>query len=285
MELGVLRVFQAVAKEGGVSKAAEKLHYVQSNVTARIKQLEEELGTQLFYRKSRGMSLTPAGKVLSGYTDKLLGLAEEAERAVKEEDGRRGALAIGSLNAIASVNLPELFARFHADHPRVEVNLLTGRGDELLEKVLDYTLEGAFLHAPVSHPELEEHPAFEHELVLVHRKGEPAFKKDSVPTMLVFPNWCCPHRRRLEQYLQEKGQVLFHATELGSLETILGCVAAGMGISLVPRAAVEMSPSRQGLAVKKMPAKYAKLSIVFVRRKDVLITRGLAAFMEAMQSD
>lgn len=285
MELGMLRVFQAVAKEGSVSKAAGKLNYVQSNVTARVRQLEDELGTQLFYRKSRGMSLTPAGKVLSGYTEKLLGLAEEAERAVKEEEGRWGPLAIGSLNSIASVNLTLLLTNFHRQYPKVEVNLVTDRSDALLEKVLDYSLEGTFLHAPVNHAELEEHPAFEQELVLVHPKGEPVLKNDEALSMLVFPNTCCPHRMRLEQWLADKGHILSSATELGSLEAILGCVAAGMGISLVPRAAVEVSPSRDGLTMKKLPAKYSRLNVVFVRRKDVLMTRGLAAFLEAMRND
>lgn len=285
MELGILRVFQAVAKEGGVSKAAEKLHYVQSNVTARVRQLEDELGTRLFYRKSRGMTLTSAGKVLFGYADKLLGLAEEAERAVKEEDGSWGPLAIGSLNSIASVNLPSLLARFHRDYPRMEVNLITDRADALLERVLDYSLEGVFLHGPVSHAGLEEHPAFVQDLVLVHPKGEPVFKKDEALSMLVFPNTSCPHRMRLEQWLRDNGHILHGATELGSLEAILGCVAAGMGITLVPKAAVEMSPSRDKLTMKKLPAKYSRLNVVFVRRKDVLMTRGLQAFLETMKQD
>lgn len=286
MELGMLRVFQAVAKEGGVSKAAEKLHYVQSNVTARVRQLEDELGTQLFYRKSRGMSLTPAGKVLSGYADKLLGLAEEAERAVKEEEGHWGPLAIGSLNSVASINLPTLLAKFHAQNPQVEINLITAQVDELVEKVLDYSLEGAFINGPMVHPDLKAHLAFEQELVLVHRKGDTVLKKDEPPQqVLVFPNQCCPHRGRLEQYLQDKGQVLHGATELGSLEAILGCVAAGMGVSLLPLAAVELSSSRDKLAVKRIPAKYARLNIVFVRRKDVLMTRGLQAFLETIKQD
>lgn len=285
MELGMLRVFQAVANEGGVSRAAEKLNYVQSNVTARVRQLEEELGTRLFYRKPRGMVLTPAGKVLSGYADKLLGLAEEAERAVKEEEGRWGPLTIGSLNSVASINLPELLTRFHGKHPQVELNLVTGKVDELIEQVLDYSLEGAFIHAPVSHPGLEEHPAFEQELVLVHAKGEAVFKDGESPSMLAFPHTCCPHRLRLEKWLQDKGRILHNATELGSMEAILGCVAAGVGISLVPREAVELSPSRGKLETKKLPAKYSRLDIVFVRRKDVLMTRGLAAFLETMRND
>jgi DNA-binding transcriptional LysR family regulator len=284
MELGVLRVFQAVAREGSVSRAAEKLNYVQSNVTARVRQLEDDLGTRLFYRKSRGMTLTPAGQVLSGYADKLLGLAGEAERAVKEEDGRWGPLAIGSMNSVASINLPGLLTKFHSEYPQVELNLVTGKVDELIEQVLDYSLEGVFLHAPVSHPQLEEHPAFEQELVLVHAKGEPVFKDDA-PSMLAFPHACCPHRVLLEKWLQEKGRILNHATEVGSMEAILGCVAAGMGISLVPREAVEISPSRDRLDTKKLPAKYSRLVIVFVRRKDVLMTRGLEAFLETIKQD
>ena len=70
MEFSSLQIFLAVAREGGVSKAAQKLNYVQSYVTARIRKLEEELGASLFHRRPRGMSLTPAGEVLVQYAVK-----------------------------------------------------------------------------------------------------------------------------------------------------------------------------------------------------------------------
>ncbi|MCD4689529.1 MAG: LysR family transcriptional regulator, partial [Desulfuromonadaceae bacterium] len=82
MDLGALRIFLAVAEEGSISRAAERLHYVQSNVTTRIRRLEENLGTSLFIRTGRGMVLTSAGQNLLGYARQILRTVEQARLAV-----------------------------------------------------------------------------------------------------------------------------------------------------------------------------------------------------------
>ena len=84
MESGDLKIFQAVARKGSISKAAESLHYVQSNVTNRIQQLERLLQTQLFYRTNRGMTLTPAGENLLKDADRILQLLHEAQKTAQE---------------------------------------------------------------------------------------------------------------------------------------------------------------------------------------------------------
>ena len=81
MDLGDLRIFRAVVEEGGITRAAKKLHRVQSSVTTRIRQLEEDLGTPLFIREGKKLHLSPAGRVLLDYAGRLLGLAAEARDA------------------------------------------------------------------------------------------------------------------------------------------------------------------------------------------------------------
>jgi len=78
MDLAELRIFRAVVHEGGVTRAAERLHRVQSNVTTRIRQLEEKVGTPLFIREGKRLHLTPSGQLLLGFADRLLALADEA---------------------------------------------------------------------------------------------------------------------------------------------------------------------------------------------------------------
>ncbi|MFT3654464.1 HTH-type transcriptional regulator HdfR [Bacillus sp. B01(2024)] len=97
MESGDLKIFQAVARKGSISKAAESLHYVQSNVTNRIQQLERQLQTQLFYRTNRGMTLTPAGESLLKDADRILQLLYEAQKNAQEAGHPNGPLRIGSL--------------------------------------------------------------------------------------------------------------------------------------------------------------------------------------------
>ncbi len=80
MDLSELRIFRAVVREGGVTRAAERLHRVQSNVTTRVRQLEDDLGTALFVREGKRLHLTPAGQTLLGYADRLLALGRRGPR-------------------------------------------------------------------------------------------------------------------------------------------------------------------------------------------------------------
>src|SRR5262245_8163385 len=97
MDAGDLKIFAAVAEQGGMSAAATALHTVQSNVTARIKHLEDELGTRLFERQRRGVVLTAAGKRLLPYAAKIRQALEDAKRAVADDGVPKGPLTIGSL--------------------------------------------------------------------------------------------------------------------------------------------------------------------------------------------
>src|SRR5919107_249216 len=85
MDLTELKIFKAVAEQGGITKAAASLHRVQSNVTTRVKQLEERLGAKLFHRQGRKLVLSSEGKVLLAYADRLLRLSSEAHAAVKDQ--------------------------------------------------------------------------------------------------------------------------------------------------------------------------------------------------------
>ncbi|MGV2788528.1 LysR family transcriptional regulator, partial [Clostridium perfringens] len=102
MESGDLRIFRAVAEEGSITRAAQRLQYVPSNVTGRIRQLEDRLQTALFIRSNRGMELTPAGERLVGYTRQILNLLDEAEKSVQAEDTPRGPLRIGAIESTAA---------------------------------------------------------------------------------------------------------------------------------------------------------------------------------------
>src|SRR3712207_2680284 len=120
----------APSREGGVTRAAERLHRVQSNVTTRVRQLEDELGVQLFIREGKRLHLSPAGRVLLGYADRLLDLADEARDAV--QDARpRGLLRLGAMESTAAVRLPAPLTEFHRRHPEVTLELRTGNPQQL----------------------------------------------------------------------------------------------------------------------------------------------------------
>jgi len=134
LELSDLALFKTVAEAGGVTRAAHRLHRVQSNVTARVKRLEAHLGVPLFVRARRGMSLTPEGRRLLDYADRLLALAEEAQADVGDRSPR-GRLLIGAMESTAAVHLPRLLSTLHARYPALEVQLVTATSGVLVAQV------------------------------------------------------------------------------------------------------------------------------------------------------
>lgn len=283
MDLAGLRVVKAVADTGSVSRAAESLHCVQSNVTARIKRLEEDLGVDLFLRLSRGMEPTPAGRVLAGYADRVLRLVAQARDAVAEAAGRGGRLAIGSMESTAAVRLPRILARFHSDHPDVELTITPGPSETLLGEVLAGRLDGAFVGGEVAHPDLTAQRVFDEELVL----AEPAagLTTDSARRTLIAFGRACAYRGRAEMAMREAGRVPFRVMEFGALDAILGCVGAGMGVTVMPRSVVERDPWRDLLAARPLPDGLARMPTRLVRRTDAIETASLRAFVEAVSDD
>jgi len=123
MNAADLKVFEAVARLGGMGRAAEALHTVQSNVTARIRRLEQELGTPLFRRHARGVEPTPAGLRLLPYALRAARLLEEARRAALDDGTPAGPLVVGSLETTAALHLTPVLTAFAAAHPAVDLTL------------------------------------------------------------------------------------------------------------------------------------------------------------------
>ena len=162
-----LKVFEAVARLGGMNRAAVELNTVQSNVTARIQALEADIGSMLLERHSRGVSLTQAGRRLLPYADKVARLLDDAMRAARDDGAPRGVLTIGSLETTAALRLTPLLTRYATDNPAVDLVLRTGTTCELVGDVLEQRVDGAFVCGPVAHPELEEQVMFREELVVL----------------------------------------------------------------------------------------------------------------------
>src|SRR5262247_1414767 len=160
MELSDLQTFAAVARCGGITRAAGELNTVQSNVTNRVRALEMEVGVPLFERHARGMTLTDAGRRLLPYAQRLSVLSREALSAARDDGVPKGPLAIGSMETTAAVRLPALLAAFHKRFPAVRLSLRTAPTADLVASVLDGALDGAFVAGPIEHAELVGMTAF-----------------------------------------------------------------------------------------------------------------------------
>jgi len=284
MDLASLRIFYTTGVEGAVSKASKKLNCVQSNVTARIKQLENDLGVQLFYRKQRGMELTPPGKVLMVYAKKALVLFEDARKAVQETGALKGPLHIGSLETIAAVRLPRLLTCFHSEYPGVDLTIQTGTDTQLKTMVADYQLDAAFVEASTKNPVLEQIPVFNEELVVVSGINAKPPKTMSHPTLIVFPEGCT-YRRILKKWFNKKGIHSFKIMEFGSHEGILGCVSAGLGVTLFPVSLIHRLNYNEKLRFYKLPKDEGNLGINFIKPKNAIKTRAMAEFQRIVNEE
>jgi len=286
MESGDLRIFEAVARLEGMSRAAAELHTVQSNVTARVRQLEESLGVALFRRHSRGTTLTAAGERLLPYARRMAELLADARRAAAEDGTPRGPLRIGSLKTTAGLRLPPLLAEYTAAHPAVELALTTGTTDELITQVLAHALEGALVCGPVRHPDLAERRVFAEELVLVTppRAAAPLPAGGRHVQLLVLRRGCS-YRQRLEDWLARRGVVAVRTLEFGSLDAIMGCVTAGIGVTLLPRALVHQAAAAGRVALHALEGGAGRVDTVFIRRHDAFCSSALAAFQDMLRAN
>jgi DNA-binding transcriptional LysR family regulator len=281
MDASDLRVFEAVARLGGMNRAAAELNTVQSNVTARIRHLEEELGTPLFERHARGVDLTDAGRRLLPYAARVRQLIDEARRAVDDNGTPSGPLAIGSLETTAALRLSPLLASYAAAYPDVDLVIRAGTTCELIEAVAANRLEGAFVCGPVDHAELDSEVMFREELALLTARNvrtidEVLAKRD---LRIVVLRAGCSYRERLEAILARRGMTLSRRLEFGTLEAIIGCVAAGLGVTLLPRSLVGPMRAEDRVAVHTLPPAEAEVETLFIRRRDAFASSALKAFL------
>ncbi|MGM0879684.1 MAG: LysR family transcriptional regulator [Bacillota bacterium] len=286
MDLHALKVFQLVAQMGSISSAARELNFAQSNITTKIQQLENQLQTTLFYRNNRGTSLTPKGKMLLTYTEKIFQLIEETSKMMKDDETPKGPLIIGSMETTAAVRLPSLLSKYHHDYPDVDLTLITGPTEQHIQGVLQYDLDGAFVAGPVDHPGLIQKKLIEEELVLITDMLHPSMssiKEIQTRTMLVFRTGCS-YRAKLEQWLHQEGITPNKIMEFGTLEAILGCVSAGLGISMLPLAVIEKYVQAGSLRYHLIPNPYGKVETVFIHRKDTFLPTSLKKFIDMFSS-
>ena len=282
MDTAELKVFEAVARTGGMNRAAAELHTVQSNVTARIRALEAELGCPLFERHSRGVALTAAGQRLLPYARRVAWLLADATRAARDDGPPRGPLTIGSLETTAALRLSPLIASYAAACPEVDLALRPGTTAELIEAVLDRRLEGAFVCGPVAHPSLVEQVMFEEELAILAAPGLASIEAATQGGIarIVVLRAGCSYRQRLEALLARRGIAVPRLLEFGTLEAIFGCVAAGLGITLLPRALVGPVWQSGRVSLHRLPPAEALVTTVFIHRREAHVSSALRAFLD-----
>ena len=269
MDLTQLKMFCAVAESGSVVRAAEQLNRVPSNLTTRLRQLEEELGSDLFIREKQRLRLSPVGHNFLCYAQRILALSEEA-LAMTHSGEPAGHFALGSMESTAASRLPELLAGFHQRYPAVTLALTTGTSGEIIDRVRAGTLAAALADGPVSGDDLNSCVAFDEQLLLVSSLDHPAIASPADAagaTLFAFRN-SCSYRSRFENWYREAGVQHGPVMEISSYHAMLACVASGAGLALLPASVLALLPGHQRVRQHPLPAALRDTATWLVWRRD-----------------
>ena len=280
MELSDLKIFQQVVLSGGITAAAQKLHRVPSNITARIQKLEQELDTQLFLREKNRLRISPAGEQLLPYAKQMITLSQQAINELQQTTPK-GRLTIGAMEAVAATRLTEPLMRFHQEYPDVNLQIETGPTGQLIEKVLAGEIDLALVADPRKDARLEINNIFEEELVLVsdlkHKKISGTDDLNPEPTLLSF-NHLCAYRGRMQDWAKAGG-VAAKIIEISSYHTLLSCVAAGMGVGIVPKILLDYYPFAKSIQQHTLAKDWRFSTTAMIWRKDSLKS-SMSAFKD-----
>ncbi|MDD2058147.1 LysR family transcriptional regulator [Pseudomonas sp. GD03860] len=284
MDLVQLEIFKAVAEHGSISVAAQHIHRVPSNLTTRIKQLETDLGVELFIREKSRLRLSPAGWTFLDYTRRILALVEQARLTVAGEEPQ-GPFALGSLESTAAVRIPALLAAYNQQYSKVELDLSTGPSGAMIEGVLAGRLVAAFVDGPVLHPTLDGVPVFEEEMVLIAPLNHgPISRAQDVNGENIYAFRAnCSYRHHFERWFSTDAAVPGKIYEMESYHGMLACVSAGAGLALMPRSMLQSMPGCATVSVWPLCEDFRYLDTWLVWRRGT-VSRSLSSFVELLEA-
>lgn len=230
MESLELKIFREVAAEGSISRAAENLNYVQSNVTAHIKRLEDELETTLFIRHGKGVTLTEDGNKLLYYANTVLETLDKAVAAFRVD---QLTLRIGATQTLAAARLPAWLSAYRNAYPDIAVSVETDDQNALLSALEKSKIDCAFIQSTYLTARTKTLFTFSEDL----RIAAPLHCIESdIRKMPIVVNRMdtCPYRKRLTDWSFLQNSCMPMIIELDTLEAIINSVALGIGISLLP---------------------------------------------------
>ena len=290
MDLSQLEVFLTVAREGGFSRAADKLYRTQSAVSQAIRKLEAEIGEPLFDRSSRDGLLTDAGRVLQEYAERLLNLRENAREALVEiRELQRGKLVIGA-NELTALYLLRVLAEFGRLHPAIRVMVQRSLGSQIPDDVRRDRCEFGVLTYDPQDPDIASLVVYSDELILVVPPQHPLAHDERVSIRqlgaesFVAHIVSSPYRERVIQAFKKYKTPLHMGVELPTLQAIKRFVAMGNGVAFLPEISVEDEIARGELV--RIPVEELKVhrKLRLIYRNSATLSHAGRAFLKIVES-
>lgn len=290
LNLYKLQVFATVARTGSFTRAAEELLLTQSAVSQHIQGLEAQLGTQLFERSRRGVSLTPAGKTLLEYTQRILRLVAEAEEAVAAvSDSHQQTLRIGATPIAAGYLLPVWIRAFRSHHPQQRVSLQTATAEDIVADLRQERLDLGFVEGEwTPTPELGHVPLRNTELHVVVGPEHPWWGRREISIqeldhqLFIAYSERSPARAWEDELFRRFGVAPLVIAEFDDAEAIKRAVMEGMEATILPCCVVqhEIEAGRLHLlAIKEQPL---QRPIELLYRKDRPLPRVAQEFIRSL---
>src|SRR5918911_3684770 len=277
MEMHQLTYFESVSRHLHFTRAAEELNVAQPSVSQQIRKLEDELGAPLFHRMKRHVALTEAGKMFLPHARAVLQRLEEARLEVQELSGlRKGSLAVGATPSVGTHLLPRAMAAFSRRHPGIALAFREAGSRTLLSLLEDGELDMAVVIQPIRHPALETMPLLEEELLLAVPQGHTlAGRQARVPLGELRDEAFVMLR---EGAYDLRDQTLAACHKVGfeprvvldgcEMDSVLRCVAAGIGVAILPEMVLSDVDPVAGPAAVRLQGPRLSRSLVIARRRD-----------------
>jgi DNA-binding transcriptional LysR family regulator len=290
MEVRQLQIFRTLAEELNFTRTAEKVHTVQSNVTAQIRALEEELGMPLFDRLGRRVTLTDAGRRFQPFAEKALEVMEQGQRALRAGSEPSGPLRIGSPESIVTYRLPPVLRIFRQRFPHVEVSFRPEMTETLAAELETGKIDLALCMCDsVTIPTLVSVQVRKEKILLCGHASHPLIRKSSVkPSDLEGQNLLltepgCGYRNKLDRILTLQNVRPGNVTDFSSVEAMKQCIAAGMGLGLLPEVVVASELRRGKLKAARWTGPPFDIGTHILWHKDKWISPAMAAFRDLVQ--
>lgn len=285
-KIDLYRIFLVVSKSKSFSKAAEQLYMTQPAVSQAIAKLEMELGTSLFYRTPKGITLTNEGKVLHDYVSQALGILDAAEHKLLEFNNlKTGTLRIGVGDTIARFFLLPYLEAFHTKYPGVRLKVINGTTKELVTFVKAGEADLAICNLPVNDEMLKVKPCQEIEDVFVcgQKYRNLVQKPISLETLLKLPlimlEKKANSRNYVEAFFREKGYEIVPEFELGSHDLLLQFAKINFGLACVTKEFAKSELESGELLEVKLTNSIPKRSIGIVTLKSVPTSHAAKKFI------
>lgn len=292
MDTKYLHTFQTIVTEGSFSGAAQRLNYTQSTITFQVRQLEQELGVKLFEKIGRKMVLTKAGQGLIPYVEEMLRSLDKLCCLQRELEECAGELHIGVGETLLCYKLPAVLREFHRRAPRAKLFLRSMNCYEIRNELLGGTLDLGVFYEDVGGfgADLVTHPLGEYPLTLVASAATKAQHPDfttpdrHIPVPFVINEVNCIFRQIFEQYLKERVIRLDHTIELWSIPTIKNLVKNDLGVTYLPRFAVqEELDSGELVAIPTLID--TTITAVCAHHKNKWLSPLMELFMEVLRDE